>query len=111
MTEIDILKGKITEKIIDDCHGKVILLDVMPRVFTIKENGIKTSDRSIVEGARVSIGEGLKSENADKGLISYLMRHQHTSPVELIEFKFYIKCPFFIARQWFRHRTGNFNER
>ena len=38
------------------------------------------------------------------------MRHQHTTPFEMIEFKFHCKMPIFIARQWIRHRTSNVNE-
>jgi thymidylate synthase (FAD) len=38
------------------------------------------------------------------------MRHNHTSPLEMIEFKFHIKLPIFVARQWIRHRTANVNE-
>ncbi len=67
-------------------------------------------DNSIVQAARVSYGKGTKSVNEDRGLIRYLMRHKHTTPFEMVEFKFHIKLPIFIARQWIRHRTANVNE-
>jgi len=67
-------------------------------------------DSSIVQAARVSYGKGTKSVNEDRGLIRYLMRHRHTTPFEMVEFKFHIKLPIFIARQWIRHRTANVNE-
>ncbi len=67
-------------------------------------------DSSIVQAARVSYGKGTKSLNEDRGLIRYLMRHRHTTPFEMVEFKFHIKLPIFIARQWIRHRTANVNE-
>jgi thymidylate synthase (FAD) len=38
------------------------------------------------------------------------MRHQHTTPFEMVEFKFHVKLPIFVARQWIRHRTANVNE-
>jgi thymidylate synthase (FAD) len=38
------------------------------------------------------------------------MRQKHTSPFEMVEFKFHVKLPIFIARQWIRHRTANVNE-
>jgi thymidylate synthase (FAD) len=38
------------------------------------------------------------------------MRHKHTSPFEMVELKFHVKLPIFIARQWIRHRTANVNE-
>jgi thymidylate synthase (FAD) len=43
-------------------------------------------------------------------LINYMMKHKHGTPFEHINFTFHIKCPIFIARQWFRHRIGSFNE-
>lgn len=67
-------------------------------------------DSSIVEAARVSYGDGTKTVNQDRGLIRYLMRHYHSTPFEMCEIKFHIKCPIFIARQWMRHRTANINE-
>ena len=78
--------------------GFVRLIDVMG------------DDNSIVQAARVSYGAGTKRLSEDRGLIRYLLRHQHTTPFEMVEFKFHIKLPIFIARQWIRHRTANVNE-
>jgi len=78
--------------------GFVRLIDVMG------------DDSSIVQAARVSYGKGTKTVNEDRGLIRYLMRHRHTTPFEMVEFKFHIKLPIFVARQWIRHRTANVNE-
>lgn len=68
------------------------------------------SDSSIVQAARVSYGEGTKTVNEDRQLIRYLMRHSHTTPFEMVEFKFHVKAPIFVARQWLRHRTASVNE-
>ncbi len=67
-------------------------------------------DNSIVQAARVSYGSGTKKVHQDRGLIRYLMRHAHTTPFEMVEFKFHVKLPIFVARQWIRHRTANVNE-
>jgi thymidylate synthase (FAD) len=67
-------------------------------------------DESIVQAARVSYGKGTKTVNEDRGLIRYLMRHLHTTPFEMVELKFHVKLPIFVARQWIRHRTANVNE-
>lgn len=67
-------------------------------------------DDAIVQAARVSYGKGTKTVNMDRELIRYLMRHRHTSPFEMVEFKFHAKMPLFVARQWIRHRTANVNE-
>jgi thymidylate synthase (FAD) len=67
-------------------------------------------DESIVQAARVSYGKGTKTVSEDRGLIRYLMRHLHTTPFEMVELKFHVKLPIFVARQWIRHRTANVNE-
>jgi thymidylate synthase (FAD) len=87
-------------------HGLVALVDVMPRLVPVG----KTADYAIVQAARVSYGEGTKQVNEDTGLIRYLARHRHTTPFEMVEFKFHHVMPIFVARQWIRHRTANVNE-
>lgn len=67
-------------------------------------------DASVVQAARVSYGQGTKSISQDEGLIRYLMRHKHTTPFEMVEFKFHCRMPIFVARQWIRHRTASVNE-
>ena len=66
-------------------------------------------DQAIVDAARISVtGASKKSET--RALIRYLMRHKHTSPFEMVEFKFHVRVPIFVARQWLRHRTASVNE-
>ncbi len=67
-------------------------------------------DNAVVQAARVSYGKGLKGEEKDKKLIFYLMEHEHMTPFEHSVFKFHVKTPIFVARQWFRHRWGSYNE-
>jgi thymidylate synthase ThyX len=76
-------------------HGFVRLDDVM------------ASDLSVVNGARVSFARH-KSEmdEADEGLIRFLMRDRHGTPFEHNAFRFHIRAPIFVAREWFRHRIG-----
>jgi len=79
-------------------HGYVVLVDYMG------------NDAAIVQAARVSYGRGTKSVRDDRGLIRYLMRHRHTTPFEMVEYKFLIRLPIFVARQFIRHRTASVNE-
>ncbi|MEM0154928.1 MAG: FAD-dependent thymidylate synthase [Methanothrix sp.] len=79
-------------------HGFLALVDYMG------------NDSSIVQAARVSYGSGTKTMREDEGLIRYLMRHEHTTPFEMVEFKFMARMPIFVARQWVRHRTASINE-
>lgn len=87
--------------------GFVTLVDVMPRL--VPEDR-KTADFAIVQAARVSYGDGTKTINEDRGLIRYLMRHSHSTPLEMVEFKFHMKLPIFCARQIIRHRMVSVNE-
>ena len=79
-------------------HGYVVLVDYMG------------NDAAIVQAARVSYGKGTKAVQDDRGLIRYLMRHRHTTPFEMVEFKFLVRLPIFVARQWIRHRMASVNE-
>jgi thymidylate synthase (FAD) len=79
-------------------HGFVALVDYMG------------NDAAIVQAARVSYGAGTKTLRDDRGLIRYLMRHRHTTPFEMVEFKFLVRLPIFVARQFIRHRTCSVNE-
>jgi len=69
------------------------------------------NDERVLQAARVSTGSGSSGNTKrDQGLINYLMMNQHWSPFEKVVFEFHVKCPIFVARQWFRHRTSSFNE-
>lgn len=102
----DVMDGAQRQEIQIHEHGFVALVDAMPRL--VPEG--QTADAAIVQAARVSYGQGTKKVNEDRGLIRYLLRHRHTTPFEMVEFKFHIAMPIFIARQWIRHRTANVNE-
>lgn len=67
-------------------------------------------DEAVVQAARVSYGQGTKGEEKDRKLIDYLIRNKHETPFEQTVFKFHVKCPIFVARQWFRHRWASYNE-
>jgi len=68
------------------------------------------NDKSIARSARMSYGKGTRTINDDESLIRYLLRHHHTTPFEMVEVKFHVKMPIFVARQWIRHRTASINE-
>jgi thymidylate synthase (FAD) len=68
-------------------------------------------DLSVVNGARVSFARRKEEmDESDEGLIRFLMRDRHGTPFEHNSFRFHIRCPIFVAREWFRHRVGSFNE-
>lgn len=90
--------------------------EILDKEFPVLDHGFVRlvdylgSDERIVQAARVSYGSGTKTYRQDKGLINYLLRNDHTSPFEQVNFTFHIKMPIFVARQWIRHRTGRVNE-
>ncbi len=103
---VDVMGGSGRWEILVHDHGLVALIDAMPRLVPAGS----TADAAIVQAARVSYGAGTKKINEDRGLIRYLLRHHHTTPFEMVEFKFHCVMPIFVARQWIRHRTANVNE-
>ena len=89
------LKGRYF-KVLD--HGHVALKDYMG------------SDGDIVEAARVSYGQGTRHVSNDRTLIRYLANHRHTTPSEMVVFKFHIAMPIHAHRQHIRHRMSTTNE-
>ena len=80
-------------------HGFVRLDDAM------------ASDLSVVNAARVSFARRKdEMDESDEGLIRFLMRDRHGTPFEHNAFRFHIRSPIFVAREWMRHRVGSFNE-
>jgi len=91
-------------------YEKSVLLydDGIGRVDYISHMG---SDLSVVNSARVSFGvEKSQLDNRDRKLISYLIKHRHTSTLEhcVVTFKFTV--PLFVRSQHHRHRTWSYNE-
>jgi thymidylate synthase (FAD) len=80
-------------------HGFVRLDDAM------------ASDLSAVNSARVSFGRRKEEmDESDEGLVRFLMRDRHGTPFEHNAFRFHIRAPIFVVREWMRHRIGSFNE-
>jgi thymidylate synthase (FAD) len=77
----------------------------------VRLDGALADDLSVVNGARVSFARRKEEmDETDEALIRFLMRDRHGSPFEHNAFRFHIRCPIFVAREWFRHRIGSFNE-
>ena len=77
----------------------------------VRLDGALADDLSVVNGARVSFARRKEEmDESDEGLIRFLMRERHGTPFEHNAFRFHVRCPIFVAREWFRHRVGSFNE-
>lgn len=80
-------------------HGYVSLVDVMG------------DDRTPAQAARTSFrNKKERTPEEDARLTDYLIRHGHTTPLEFVQLRFYMKMPISVARQQIRHRTASVNE-
>ena len=90
---------KKTIYLYDDVDGKVEYVEHMG------------SDLTVVNSARVSFGKHQELlEEKDKRLISYLIKHKHTSTLEHCAVTFRFAVPLFVRSQHHRHRTWSYNE-
>jgi thymidylate synthase (FAD) len=84
---------------------------VLDSGFVRLENFSGGGDASVVRAARVSYGSESVSEEKDKKLIAYMLKHRHGTPFEHNSFTFHVKAPIFVFRQWHRTRIGvSYNE-
>ena len=83
---------------------------VLDHGFVRLDDALAT-DLSVINSARVSLGKHHSEiEEGDAQLISFLMKNRHGTPFEHNLFRFHVKCPIFIAREWQRHRISSYNE-
>ena len=69
------------------------------------------SDLSVVNAARVSFARRAEEmDDAAQGLVRFLMRERHATPFEHSVFRFHVRAPIFVTREWVRHRWSSFNE-
>ncbi len=80
---------KIEKDPLNDGKSRIELIDSMG------------TDLSIVNDARASFAKTSDElKEKDIKLINYLIKHEHTSPFRGVVFKFKVKAPLYICRQW-----------
>jgi thymidylate synthase (FAD) len=73
----------------------------------VRLDAVMADDLSVANAARVSFARRKDVlDESDEGLIRFLMRDLHGTPFEHNAFRYHIRCPIFVAREWFRHRIG-----
>jgi len=93
-----------TEKRTEDC------IDVLDHGF-VRLDAAMADDLSVVNAARVSFGRRRDAmDERDEGLIRFLVRDRHGTPFEHNSFRFHVRAPIFVTREWMRHRMSSFNE-
>lgn len=91
------MNKKVLHDVLD--FGEIELIDFM------------ASDLDVVNAAKVSFAASKKEiDESCIGLINYLVKNKHATPLEHSVFKFRIKAPIFVTREWMRHRWSSFNE-
>lgn len=77
----------------------------------VRLDGQLADDLSVINSARVSFNKKhYKIETGDPQLINFLMENRHGTPFESNIFRFHIKAPIFVFREWQRHRISSYNE-
>ncbi|OPZ77396.1 MAG: Thymidylate synthase ThyX [bacterium ADurb.Bin431] len=69
-------------------------------------------DAAVIRGARICYQSEAKGPHSDERLIRRLMASEpkHNTVFEHAVFRWGVRCPIFVARQWMRHRIGSYNE-
>ena len=92
---LNVLKKPIHKDVL--CKGFIKLIDCMPKEIPQDAYRLKC-DSAVVQAARVSYNQGLKDFETDAKLINYLFKNKHTSPFEMVKFKFHVKAPIFVLQ-------------
>ena len=89
---------------------KLISYSMASKELFDSQSDVRTLEGLIAYCARVSNPENQQlNQNSDK-LIKYLMKHQHWSPLEMVNVCMEIETTRDIARQMLRHRSFSFQE-
>lgn len=98
-----------TAKVLD--HGSVTLRNLAGPTRRL-DQAFDANDIDPAQAARMSF-EQMNSDRTyeqDMKLNTYLLKNQHTSPLEMIQVWVEVKVPIFVDRQLVRHRTWRRNE-
>lgn len=86
------------------------MVNVLGNGFILLQQSL-ASDLDVVNAARVSFAK--RSAELDDGaaaLVGFLMRNKHGSPFEHNIFRFHVRAPIVVVREWERHRIASYNE-
>jgi thymidylate synthase (FAD) len=81
---------------LQDGKSLVMLLDSMGNSLSVVNDA-----RQSFDNRKEQWGE------KDEKLLNYLAREHHTSPFRGVVFKWHVKTPLFIARQWWKHTVAS----
>ncbi len=91
-------------------NAEPTVVQVLDKGF-VRREVIVANDDDVVRAARISYGAKAPDPEKDKKLIAYMLKNHHGTPFEHNIFKFHVKAPIFVFRQWHRTRIGvSYNE-
>jgi thymidylate synthase (FAD) len=83
--------------------GSIQLIDIMPHPKSWSCSELK-ADEAVIKAARMSTTQDLKSYDNDIKLLNYLIKNEHSSPFEMVQYSLYVKIPMFVKMHLIRHR-------
>lgn len=88
------------------------IIKVFPPHGWVDLESYSGSDLSVVNAAKVSFAKQSDGfGEAEERVLNFLVRERHGSPFEHNFFKFHVRAPIFVVREWQRHRIGfSYNE-
>jgi thymidylate synthase (FAD) len=86
------------------------VVSVLDKGF-VRLDDYMADDLSVVNSARVSFNRRVEEMGPiDERILESLMANRHGTPFEHNSFRFHVKAPLFVFREWQRHRISSFNE-
>jgi len=85
-------------------HGHIILEKYMGNEIDVLANARVSFNDDVHAGSVEDLSE------KDVGVLNFLMAKKHGTPWEAPVFRFDVKAPIFVFREWHRHRIASINE-
>jgi thymidylate synthase (FAD) len=80
---------------LEDGTSEVRLLDFMGNSLSVVNDARQSFEKASADWSE-----------KDAKLLNYLAREHHTSPFRGVVFKWFVKAPLFVARQWWKHTVA-----
>jgi thymidylate synthase (FAD) len=86
------------------------VLEMVNQQISVLNHGFVRLDDCMADDLSVVGKRHEEIEEGDPFLLKFLMKNRHGTPFEHNAFRFHIKAPIFVFREWQRHRIASYNE-
>ena len=105
---VEVEKNIQTNPIIQSLDPHRLMDPLQDGISELRLVQVMGSDLDVVNDARASFNRKRDViDERDRQLIRFLIKERHTSPLRGIVFKFEMKMPLYIARQWYKHHVAS----